>query len=440
MATYYVNSGAGGANDGSSWADAYTAFASAVTAATTDDDEILVHKAHQENLSGDTTYSFGAHISVYSVDKDSSDALTAMGTGGWIGHSSNSLTVTLAGDFHVYIYGLTLRNAGNSNDSLRIGGNNADGNHYELEDCYLWLGTAHASPAITFGSNNRNNYAKAIDCTLRFGNTGQQLLCKGSVEFIGGSVSSDGSAPTAFIESASGVNGTVRIDGMDLSHLGSGTIVGNHNRMPLTVILVNCKLGASFVLFTASPSPANKSNAVVWAFDCHSGDSNVQIAYSDAFGTVTVSTSIYATAGAAQASWVVTTTANASFRAPFTTPWIDFYNDTLSAQTFSLEILRDGSATAYQDDEVWGEFLIKDVTGFPQTSLHHDRMTPRGTAANQATGSLGASDWTGEGGTAWFGKVESGSVTPAEAGHVRARVVVGEPSITVYVDPQVRTA
>jgi hypothetical protein len=33
----------------------------------------------------------------------------------------------------------------------------------------------------------------------------------------------------------------------------------------------------------------------------------------------------------------------------------------------------------------------------------------------------------------------SPSITPAEVGHIQARIVVGEPSITVYADPQIRT-
>jgi hypothetical protein len=63
-----------------------------------------------------------------------------------------------------------------------------------------------------------------------------------------------------------------------------------------------------------------------------------------------------------------------------------------------------------------------------------------GTAANQDAGALAAGDWTGENATAWFGKLSSGSITPAEIGPLYGRVVVGEPSLTVYFDPQIRLA
>ena len=74
MTTFYVNSGAAGTNDGTSWTNAYTAFGSAVTAATGDGDIIKVHVAHAEALAADTTYTFANNVIVICVDKDSSDA------------------------------------------------------------------------------------------------------------------------------------------------------------------------------------------------------------------------------------------------------------------------------------------------------------------------------------------------------------------------------
>ena len=66
-------------------------------------------------------------------------------------------------------------------------------------------------------------------------------------------------------------------------------------------------------------------------------------------------------------------------------------------------------------------------------------MTLLGTPADQAESIKSGADWTGENAAAWFGKLDSGAaITPAEIGHIRARVCVGEPSITVYVDPQIR--
>ena len=64
-----------------------------------------------------------------------------------------------------------------------------------------------------------------------------------------------------------------------------------------------------------------------------------------------------------------------------------------------------------------------------------------GTAGTSQAAGAGLGSWTGESGTAWSGKVDSGaSVTPAETGYLSGRVCVGAASITVYVDPVIRTA
>jgi hypothetical protein len=95
-----------------------------------------------------------------------------------------------------------------------------------------------------------------------------------------------------------------------------------------------------------------------------------------------------------------------------------------SAITPRIEVLRDGSATAYDNDEVWAEFSYQGTTGFTLSTIVNDRMTPLGTAADQTASSLDASGWTGEHASDnAFMKLESGSITPAEIGHLRARVL-----------------
>jgi hypothetical protein len=204
-------------------------------------------------------------------------------------------------------------------------------------------------------------------------------------------------------------------------------------------------LGSGVVIKAAQTAVLNRGGGSVTAYSCASGDTHYDFYYGDAFGETTVSSAIYATAGAqsggANVSYKVVTTANCSYYTPYVGPWIAKPHTGTTAVTPSFEILRDGSATAYQDDEVWGEWSYQGTSGSTQASFVNDRMTPLGTPANQDTGALAAGDWTGENATAWFGKLAPAStITPAEVGHIYGRVVVGEPSTTLYYDPQIRLA
>jgi hypothetical protein len=207
--------------------------------------------------------------------------------------------------------------------------------------------------------------------------------------------------------------------------------------------LVNCKLPTSFVMRAADGT--HKAQGEVTLYNCASGDTHYHIAHADAMGSTIVETTIVANDGASpdggttRTSWRITTTANATFFTPYISPWFDRYHTGTTAITPFMEILRDGSATAYDNDEVWGEWSYQGTSGSTMSTLISDRMAPLATPAAQDNG-VGLSGWAGESGTAWSGKLQAtSSITPAEIGYLRGRVVVGLPSATVYVDPTIRT-
>jgi hypothetical protein len=156
--------------------------------------------------------------------------------------------------------------------------------------------------------------------------------------------------------------------------------------------------------------------------------------YYNALGSAVSDTGIYFTSGDAGQSWKIVTTSYATSIMPFISPWIDVYHSGTSAITPYLEILRDGTTSAYTDTVVYAEFGYKDTTGVVTASFKNDK----GTGSDQAAGA-GTGSWTGEAGSAWSGKIDSGSsMTPAEAGSLTARVVCAGSSATFYVDPQIR--
>lgn len=440
MATYYVNSGAVGANNGTSWTDAYTTLAAGVTAATANNDVVKVHYTHTETATA-TLATAVANIAIISVDKDSSDALTPMGSSG--GFTWTSTYTTLAGAYRCYIYGITYGITGTVGRFIQLGG--SDGAHLVYESCLLSCTNTSAASGITIGGAvvDSQTYTEFRACTFKFGNAAQSMIAQRSV-IIGGSIDATGTAPGSnglfsFVRQDSG-GAHLTVNGFDMSHLDATTptLIADSTSQTFVARFVHCKL-KSGLAYLATQTATNAAAGEVWLMDCHSGDTHGIFAYATPMGSVVSDTGIYLTSGAAAQSWKITTTANCSFYTPFEAPWLGYYNSTLSAVTPYIEILRDGSATAYQDDEVWIDVLAKVTASSTQSTLYSDHMTLLGTPANQAAGA-GLGSWTGESGTAWSGKIGLGaSITPAEVGHIQARIVVGEPSITVYADPQIRT-
>lgn len=436
MATYFVASGGSNTAPYDTWAKAATSLQTALTAANASGDVVVIqHNAipATDSSGAGITYTVASNITVISASNDGGSAYTptAMGTANGLTRTAGDLVAT--GAFKVLWHGVTFRTTGGSAFQMRLG--TADGGHYGFDDCYIWSDTTAGSNASIQLGNGSNSYVRVKNCTLRFGATGSRLGLQGRVDVIGGSVSSDGSAPTTLVPATAGAH--ITFSGTDLSFI-TGTLIGSADTVPVSATFDRCKFGTGYTLI-ATQSTANKSTAVAWAYDCSVGDVHGLFQYADAFGSVISDTGIFYTSGAAAQSFKIVTTANCSFATPFVTPPIALYNSATSAITPYLEILRDGSTTAYNNNQVWAEFMAKVTSGSTQATFYSDRMAIAGTPAAQANGA-GLGSWTGESGTAWSGKIDSGSsLTPAEVGDISVCVAVGVASSTVYVDPQIRT-
>lgn len=442
MATYFVASGGSNTAPYDTWANAATSLDTALAAATTDGDIVVIQynavpTVDQEN-SATTTYTLAANkmqLLAASNDGGSAYTPTPMGTTSWLGNSTAARFASIQGAVTALVYGITLR-AGTGTGNGSVVGGGSDGACYEMEDCYFWASASASVSTFSIGSTSVNSRIRLKNCTYRFGNATQVVRFGGMVEHVGGSVDPAGSVPTKFMF-INQFPAPVSFTGFDLSHVTT-TLVSSGTPGQASVIFDRCELGTG-VTVLETQSPANKSSVVAYVFDCAVGDVHGFHGYYDAFGKVESDTGIFFTAGPATQSWKITTTANCSFATPFVTPPIFKYNDALSAITPYLEILRDGSTTAYDNDEVWAEFMAKVTTGSTLASFYSDRMALGGTPAAQANG-VGLGSWTGESGTAWSGKIDSGgALTPAEVGDLSAQVCVGLPSATVYVDPSIRS-
>lgn len=441
MATYYVWSGAGGANNGSSWTDAYTSFASAITAASTNGDIVLVHKSHTENLGADATYTVSAKIFILCVDKDASNALAVMGASAWIGSNSAARNITMNGSY--YMYGITFRTSTGLFRSIIFSGAGSQATH---EKCYYWRDDDSAH--LRFGNIDVNSHFTLIDSTFRVLNNYSNVLhVSGSLSLRGAVVTiNDTGSYTNFFEEITSPDSTgimLDCEGVDFAATGVTSIIASITKTPTRAVLKNCKLGSGQALMASQANP-NRSSVEVTAYNCAVGDVHYNFWHQNALGETIVSTVVYADDGAEwntagdKFSWKITTTSDCHPAVPYVSPWIHLYHEGTSAITPTLECLRDNSSGAvYQDDEVRGEFLYQGTSGSTSSTQVHDGVIYPASPDDQDSSSIA---WTGATGTPGKFKLNPASaITPAEIGNLSARVWVGEPSITVYVDPQIRT-
>lgn len=430
------------------FAGPYLAYAisAIVTSAT---DAVWVHKTHQEELTATSAFTFACPV--VSVDKDASNAPSAMGIGGWLG-SSGATSYGLDIDGCPYMFGVTLRVAAN-NTNVGLGFLRNDGAAGTAEECYFWLGSTHASARIrTAHFQDAQIFSRLVNCTYRFGNVAQKIASSGKVIIEGGSISSAGSALTGTVfmigQGADPGGATVEVEGLDMTACGSCTLVDSSVFAAGSVWFTHCVLPTTYAILSAPTTWNNRSEVDVYINDCSSGTVEKIFAHANNLGS-TVSTAddtIYRTAGAAARAWKITTTAYATFLNPYQTPWLDYYNTTLSAITPYIGALRDGSTTPYTKAEVWAEYMYKATSGSDKTTLVSDRQTLSAyfagtTAADNAADGV-YTDWTGSTSADDVIKMTSGSaITPAENGHIRGRICVGLASIAgvLYADPQIRT-
>lgn len=453
MADYFVASGGSNTAPYDTWAKAATSLQTALTAATATGDRVILQyngvPSGDAEVSVDTTYTFGGNVSLICASADDANTAftpTKMGTANWVGNSTTNRSITLAGAFAVYVYGLTVRTAGSSADDIIASG--TAGSDYTLEGCYLWSGNTNTGSRIVFGSSTGTNECAVslIDTEIRFGATAQGLNPRAvRLKCAGVSISASGSTPTYLIPSIDGLNHALEFDGCDLSNCGTA-LFNNNTGGHRTAVLRQCKIPATLV--AAQTTYGNKSQIEVLALDCSDGDNHYQMIYNNGIGELIVDTGVYITsdgaaynAANARASWKITTTANASFANPFITPWIAVHNESTSLTPY-VEALRKGSTTKYKESELWSDWMYKDTANVTTGSIDRsDRGGIKASTTDQAASSLTAADWTGEDATNnAFMKLSPGTITPTEIGDLCVRICVGKASVTdIYIDPKIRT-
>ena len=441
MANLYVASTGSNTAPYDTWAKAATVPETAVNAAAAGDTVYIHGEAFTLGASVSWTLAgtAGNPVKVICTNDKANEPPQTLSTAGSYLNNTTSWDWTIVGAG--YIYGFGHSNSG-ATSTIAFTIINTDDDDIVFEGVTFDASTTGIS-TFNIGMATANTKIILKNCTTTLGSSSSSTVNIGTtLEIIGGSLSGSGAYNTVFKFDRTG---STTLTGVDLSGISSASAIAYSPSAQVVnsvIKSINCKLPSSASMVGSFTGVAQGE---VFILDSASGDQHYQFQHHNCYGSTIPDTSIYANDGASydgtnKYSWKIVTTAYASFHLPYISPWISKYHPSTSAITPYIEILRDGSATAYQDDEVWGEFGAKTTTGSTLISLSDDRVGLLSAAANQTASSLGASDWTGENATAWFGKlVAPASVTPAEIGSLMARVIVGEPSITVYVDPKIRT-
>jgi len=436
----YVKASGSNNNDGLSWDTAWATIKYATDRALPFQ-TIYVDNALTDVIVVPTTYTLATGVRVISTSDTVNLPPTTYATGAAVdGSATFGVDIGLVGKGSWL--GVTFKSGSTGTSTMDI---STVTGVLTFEDCLFWCPSTTASALNMNNPGLTNHYGRVItrNCSYRWGNVANAMTVGGYWESYGDDFCSAGSVVpnTLFASGNFTTNPNIHIEGADLGDI-VGTLFSAFSTTPtVEIVIINSKVAAATVVsFTGSGSGS------LWLINCDSGDDHYKFAHYDYFGSTVMSVAIYAAGGAMYdgtngISWQVTSSANASVDRPYVSPWIPVYHSGTSAITPSLEVVRSGSATAYKDNEIWSEWAYKGTSGSTRTTLVDDKCGNLATPANQATGSLGAADWTGESGTSWFGKLTpTAAITPAELGKLMVRVKVGKASVTdLYVDPFIRT-
>ncbi len=436
MADLYVASTGSNTAPYDTWAKAATTPLTA-TAAAAAGDTIYQH-AETFVITVDNVYVLAAGVRWICTNDKANEPPQTLSTAGMIdGSATSSVDIAVQGG-PAYIYGLQFK-SGSPGTTSTLAFANSDFDSITLDSCLFHVSGSGGGSYCLFGATSTvRTECRLINCAAKFGTSSQGIYIGGRVWFEGGVYPDPtGAVPTALFESTIRATG-FWATGVDFSNQTSGTMFAAIAAgVSPTFILSQCKLGAATL-----SAALIVAGSETYLYDCSSSDTHYKFAHYNYLGSTTGSTSIYANDGAEynlagdKTSWVVAGNANTSRGAPYYSPWFSRYNEATAAITPGIEVLRDGSASAFTDIEVWSEWMLKTAGGSPLATLYSDYGGRLSSGTNQGAG-VGLSGWTGESGTAWSGRLECPSVTPAEIGHISARVVVAG-NYTVYVDPRIR--
>jgi hypothetical protein len=432
MAHVYVRSGAGGSNNGSSWANAYTALAAALTAKAAGD-QFWVSEDHAETQGSAMTLTCPGTIAAPSTIA----CVTHTGTVPPVSADlRTTATITVTGGFKItyagaqfYYEGITFSASAGSNPHT-IG--NTTGQYFAFKNCNFIETAAAATVVIcqfAFGSLVFDN------CAIEAGSGGNNGVTteipfhwKNTATPITGSAN-----PDSFIVCQ---DGPILLEGLDMSStrfssasqlvkLTSGAGGGS---------IKNCKLRSGAVPFTMNKGA---QSGIVIVSD--SGATNYRHEKYQYVGSQIVEATIVRTGGATDGTtpvaWKIVTTADSSWYLPFECIRMAIWNDTTASNVTVTVYGVWGGGAVPNNDDIWIEVNYLGSSSSPIATFN-SANTKADILAAAAGQSSDGSTWGGST-TAFKMAVTLSSPQPAMKGPIYVTVKAAKASSTFYVDPKI---
>jgi len=452
VADIAVWSGAGGAGNGSSWANAYTTLAAALAGAGTGN-TFWLRPDHAEVTNAQVTLAFSTTVTaptrVYCAGDTTTWPPTARGTGAAVATGAGAYNLNATG--HVDCYGVAWQvGVGGGSTVIMQLPPTAGAFSFRAERCIFDVAASTSGSNVRLGISSSSENAELIDlvnCQFRFAHSGQHISTSsprvrwrnGVGGWTGVAVDVATATPTAFLRPA---GADMELWGLDLSNLSSNALVDISGTRTSRVLLAGCRLSSTHVRTTGS---ALRGGVIVDFHLCDDGAGQVFFARHEYAGVVEADTGIYRDGGAESGSgdvpWSLkaATSAGCSVERPLRVPLWPIQLPDDAGVTVTAELALDRSA-AVDDDEAWIEVDYPVASGHPLLATALDRLADpvTGTPAAQAASS---ETWTGTGGWSNPQKRTLGvAVTPGQEGPVRATAVLAVPSITAWLCPRADVA
>ncbi len=427
MADYFVNSNAGGGDTGVDWTNAFLTFAQAITAATVDDDRIIVADNHSETFTVNTTYIFGAAriiVICSTVTGSTTVTSTTAANAQFVTNILDNVDIVFQGNT-TFLYGIHVE----AGKVLRMSA-------VEAFKCVLTWGTANANAGSAAFSVNVTGITVVLrECTCLNNSTGAtNCFVNGNrtnLTVIGGTFASDGTTASHTFMNVTG-ECTILFDSVDLSGFTKTDLINTTSNELYTIEFLNCFLNVNTTQL-ADEIPILGSTVRVEG--TASNNSYYSQYMNNNLGELFSDTAIVldATDPASNtvSNKIVTNTSAGAFFKPAIFRLVHGWADFSTSKTVEIEICQDGTTTALKDDEIWMIFEYPDDTTV-KMHFEDDKAADNASAVDQASSTAA---WTGLSGTNVKQKLSVTTTQTGKSGAYKICVAVAKPSTTVYVNP-----